>query len=130
MPETHQGTTRVIGEWENFGGWKDFLENYVKLSEVSDLLNAPVGPLLIAKVSDPSGVTDIILKQKKRDEIKTDLKDVKQDLDDQRRAPQEHLGMAAAEKRRCRSTFHSTQARQLAGIARLHVRQTRQRRRI
>jgi hypothetical protein len=72
-----------IGEWENFGGWKDFLEGYVKLSEVSDLLNAPVGPLLISSVSDPSGVKDIILKQSKRDEIKTDLKDVKQDLDDQ-----------------------------------------------
>lgn len=73
----------LLGEWENFGGWKDFLESYVKLSEVSDLLNAPVGPLLISKVSDPSGIKDIILKQSKRDEIKTDIKDVKQDLDDQ-----------------------------------------------
>lgn len=73
----------TTGEWEKFGGWKDFLENYCELSEVSDLLNCPIGPLLIAKVSDPSGVTDIILKQKKRDEIKTDLKDVKRDLDDQ-----------------------------------------------
>ena len=73
-------TTRA---WEKFDGWKDFLEKYVKLSEVSDLLNSPIGPLLIAKVSDPSGVTDIILKQKKRDEIQSDLKDAKRDLDDQ-----------------------------------------------
>lgn len=73
----------TTGDWETFGGWKNFLENYVERSEVGDLLNTPIGPLLIAKVSDPSGISDIILKQKKRDEIKTDLKDVKQDLDDQ-----------------------------------------------
>ena len=73
----------TAGEWEAFAGWKDFLEKYCELSEVSDLLNCPIGPLLIAKVSDPSGVTDIILKQKKRDEIKSDLKDVQRDLDDQ-----------------------------------------------
>ena len=69
--------------WEKFGGWKDFVKDYVALSEVGDLLNSPIGPLLIAKVSDPSGFEDIILKQKKRDEIKTDLQDVKKDLDAQ-----------------------------------------------
>lgn len=73
----------TIGDWEKFAGWKAFLGPYVERAEVKDLLNTPVGPLLIAKVSDPSGVTDIILKQKKRDEIKTDLANVKQDLDDQ-----------------------------------------------
>jgi uncharacterized protein DUF6603 len=73
----------TIGDWEKFGGWKDFLGKFVERPEVGDLLNTPVGPLLIAKVSTPGGVSDIILKQKKRDEIKTDLKDVKQDLDDQ-----------------------------------------------
>ena len=72
-----------IAEWENFGGWKNFLENYCKRSEVSDLLNSPVGPLLIAKVSDESGVKDIILKQSKRDEIKADLGETKKDLDAQ-----------------------------------------------
>lgn len=76
-------TGATTGEWENFAGWKKFLEDYCKLPEVQDLLNAPVGPLLIAKVSDPSGIKDIILKQSKRDEIKTDLKDVKKDLDAQ-----------------------------------------------
>lgn len=73
----------TTGNWEKFGGWKDFLGTYVERAEVKDLLNAPIGPLLMAKVSDPAGVTDIILKQKKRDEIKTDLANVKQDLDDQ-----------------------------------------------
>jgi hypothetical protein len=78
--KVREGTT--TGNWENFGGWKTFLGTYVERTEVSDLLNSPIGPLLIAKVSDPSGIGDIILKQKKRDEIKADLKDFKQDLDD------------------------------------------------
>ena len=78
-----ENSNSFVGEWEPFAGWKDFVEKYVKLSEVADLLNAPIGPLLISTVSDPSGIKDIILKQKKRDEIKTDLKDAAQDLDDQ-----------------------------------------------
>jgi uncharacterized protein DUF6603 len=73
----------TTGNWEKFGGWKDFVKQYVELSEVSDLLNSPIGPLLIAKESDPSGFGDIILKQKKRDEIKSDLKDARKDLDAQ-----------------------------------------------
>jgi hypothetical protein len=69
--------------WENFGEWKEFLESYLELSEVGDLLNSPVGPLLVKSIPDNSGITDIILKQSKRDELKADLKDVKRDLDDQ-----------------------------------------------
>ena len=74
------GTT---GDWEKFTGWKDFVKKYVELSEVSDLLNSPVGPLLISKLPDSAGLGDIFLKQKKRDEIKKDLLDTSQDLKDQ-----------------------------------------------
>ncbi|HKS08098.1 MAG TPA: DUF6603 domain-containing protein, partial [Pyrinomonadaceae bacterium] len=72
-----------VGEWEKFGGWKDFLKDYVDKPGVSDLLNSPIGPLLIAPISDPSGIGDIILKQKKRDEIKSDLGESKRDFEDQ-----------------------------------------------
>jgi uncharacterized protein DUF6603 len=70
------------GVWEKFGGWKDFVEKFCKLSEVGDLLNAPIGPLLLETISNDAGVKDIILKQSKRTEIKTDLKEVKKDLDE------------------------------------------------
>src|SRR5678815_2346072 len=41
-----------------------------------------MGPLLGEKISDGAGVTDIILKQSKRDELKKVPSQVKQDLDD------------------------------------------------
>lgn len=72
-----------IGDWEKFGGWKEFLKDYVEKPGVSDLLNSPIGPLLIAPVSDPSGIGDIILKQKKRDEIKKEFQESNRDLQDQ-----------------------------------------------
>jgi len=69
-------------DWEEFTGWKDFLESYCELAAVGELLNAPIGPLLLEKLSDESGVKDIILKQSKRTEIKTDLKETKKELDE------------------------------------------------
>src|SRR5262249_947104 len=71
-----------VGGWEKFAGWKDFLEKYCQRSDAGDLMNSPIGPLLLEKISDNSGVKDIILKQSKRDEIKTDLANVKKDLDE------------------------------------------------
>jgi hypothetical protein len=69
-------------DWEKFTGWKKFLEEFVGRPAVADLLNAPIGPLLAEKISDNSGVKDIILKQSKRDQIKTDLTKVKKELDE------------------------------------------------
>lgn len=68
--------------WQKFEGWKEFLEKFVERQEVKDLLDAPFGPLLGEKISDGSGVTDLILKQSKRDEIKANLPQFKEDLDD------------------------------------------------
>ncbi len=69
-------------DWEKFEGWKKFLEDYCERPEIGDLLNSPMGPLLAEKISDGSGVTDIILKQSKRDEIKANLPQFKKDLDE------------------------------------------------
>lgn len=68
--------------WQKFDGWKDFLEKFVERQDVKDLLDAPMGPLLGEKISDGSGVTDIILKQSKRDEIKASASQFKEDLND------------------------------------------------
>ena len=53
--------------WQKFEGWKEFLEKFVERQDVKGLLDAPMGPLLGEKISDGSGVTDLILKQSKRD---------------------------------------------------------------
>src|SRR6185503_17459508 len=69
-------------DWQKFDGWKEFLEKFVERQDVKDLLDAPMGPLLGEKISDGSGVTDIILKQSKRKELKASVSQFKEDLDD------------------------------------------------
>jgi hypothetical protein len=76
------GPKSQTSDWQEFTGWKDFLESYCEVAEVGELLNAPIGPLLLEKISDESGVTDIILKQSKLTEIKTDLIETKKELDE------------------------------------------------
>ncbi len=68
-------------DWQKFDGWKDFLEKFVERQDIKDLLDAPMGPLLGEKISDGSGVTDIILKQSKRKEIKASASQFKEELD-------------------------------------------------
>ena len=61
-------------DWLIFKGWQKFCEDFCQEIEGRELLNVPIGPLLLEKISDPAGVTDILLKQKKtRDQIKTDF---------------------------------------------------------
>ncbi len=68
--------------WRAFDDWENFAEAFCESTEGAQLLDGPIGPLLLEKISgDSSGVKDIILKQKKRDEIKSDLRDTKKDLD-------------------------------------------------
>lgn len=68
--------------WQKFDGWKEFLDKFVERQDIKDLLDAPVGPLLGDKISDGSGVTDIIINPAKRAEIKANLPQFKEDLDD------------------------------------------------
>ncbi|HYJ87819.1 MAG TPA: DUF6603 domain-containing protein [Pyrinomonadaceae bacterium] len=69
-------------DWEEFKDWEPFLEEYCARQQVGELLNSPMGPLLAEKISDGSGVTDLILKQSKRDEIKANLPQFKEDVKD------------------------------------------------
>lgn len=68
--------------WETYDNWEKFLNTYCKTWQVADLLNSPIGPLLLEKISDPAGVTDILLKQSKRDDLKKNIQEAGQDLKD------------------------------------------------
>jgi uncharacterized protein DUF6603 len=70
----------IVSGWQKFSGWKQFVTTFSALPECQELLNVPIGPLLLEKVSDPSGIGDIILKQKKRDEIKRELIESKEEF--------------------------------------------------
>jgi hypothetical protein len=69
-------------EWEKFDGWKSVVEKLCASTDGGELLNAPIGPLLLEKVSDSSGIKDIILKKSKRDEIKEEAAEVKEELEE------------------------------------------------
>lgn len=75
-------TDALASAWRQFDGWKEFVEQFCESKEGAELLAVPIGPLLLETISDKSSIKDIILKQSKRDEIKTDLKEVAKDLDD------------------------------------------------
>jgi hypothetical protein len=59
--------------WIAFTGWKKFIETFSETLEGNELLNVPIGPLLLEKISGHSGVKDILLKQDILKEVKTDL---------------------------------------------------------
>ena len=67
-------------EWKKFSGWKKFAEDFCESKEGGELLNVPIGPLLLEKVSEGSAVGDFILKQSKRDEIKKQLIESKKEF--------------------------------------------------
>ena len=62
-----------LSPWQKFSGWKVFCKEFLERTEGKELMTAPIGPLLMGKISDESGFGDIILKQSKRSEIKMDL---------------------------------------------------------
>ena len=69
-------------DWVDFDKWEDFVETFCGSDAGGELLNAPIGPILLEKVSGKDGIKDLILKKSKRAEIKQDLKDVEKELDD------------------------------------------------
>ncbi len=69
--------------WEEFDDWEKFVEKFCERVDGRELLNAPIGPLLLETVDDSSSVKDIILNQSRRDAIKKELsEETKKDLED------------------------------------------------
>lgn len=65
--------------WEEFEDWEEFVEAFLKSSEGTELLNAPVGPLLLETLDDSSGLGDLI---KKGSKIKKETDESKKEFDD------------------------------------------------
>jgi hypothetical protein len=65
--------------WEEFEDWKEFVEALIETPEGTELLNAPVGPLLLETLNDSSGLTDLI---NMRSKLKKDTGESKKELDD------------------------------------------------
>src|SRR5215213_1549981 len=70
----------LTSDWQDFVGWKEFVEPFCTSIEGRELLNVPIGPLLLEKITDPGSVKDIILKQSRRDRIKTELAESQKDF--------------------------------------------------
>lgn len=66
--------------WEKFDDWEKFIKEFCDTPNASELLSAPIGPLLLETVDDDSSIKDIILNKKKRDELKEGWKEAKEDL--------------------------------------------------
>jgi hypothetical protein len=69
-------------DWEKFPDWKIFVEEFCKKDESKELLNAPIGPLLLETVSGDASLKDLILKKSRREAIKKDLAEVEKELTD------------------------------------------------
>ncbi|HKR13831.1 MAG TPA: DUF6603 domain-containing protein [Pyrinomonadaceae bacterium] len=79
---TRETSDSRASTWHPFDDGEAFAEAFCESDEGAELLVAPVGPLLLETVPDNSGIKDIILKQSKRAEIKTDLQEFKKELDE------------------------------------------------
>ncbi len=79
---TREPASTNSSPWESFDDWESLIEEFCGTTDGKELLNAPLGPLLLETVSDNSGITDLILRKSKRDEIKKDLAEVKKELDE------------------------------------------------
>jgi hypothetical protein len=77
--EVHKREMALDSKWEKFGDWKSFVKDVCERVEGRELLNAPIGPLLLEKVSDSSGIKDII---KKREKLEEEKEEVIKDLDE------------------------------------------------
>jgi hypothetical protein len=68
-----ENTQSPTSGWQEFKRWKEFTEPFCESIEGRELLNVPIGPLLLEKIDNPASIKDIILKQSKRDKIKAEL---------------------------------------------------------
>lgn len=47
-------------KWGPFKEWEKFVEEFCKTTDGGELLNAPVGPILLETISNSSSVKDIL----------------------------------------------------------------------
>lgn len=67
-------------EWKEFKDWNEFVEKFCELTDGKELLNAPIGPLLLETVNDTSSLKDILKSQ--RGAIKKDMEEADKELDE------------------------------------------------
>ena len=65
-------------DWKKFENWKDFVKAFCSSTDGGELLDAPIGPILLGKISDPSGIKDIL--KSKRTKIKEDFESAKDEM--------------------------------------------------
>ncbi|PYP89036.1 MAG: hypothetical protein DMF61_04900 [Blastocatellia bacterium AA13] len=70
--------------WETFDDWPEFVTQFCEWPEGSALLNAPVGPLLLEKISDTSGIKDILVWREPSREQKEESEETKKELNEAR----------------------------------------------
>lgn len=67
-------------EWRKFKDWREFVEEFCQSTDGGELLNAPIGPLLLETINDTSSIKDILKSQ--RGAIKKDLEEADKELDE------------------------------------------------
>jgi hypothetical protein len=67
-------------KWEEFKDWKKFVADFCDTTDGNELMNAPIGPLLLETVSNSSGIKDIL--KSHRGDIKKDLEETKAALEE------------------------------------------------
>lgn len=67
-------------KWQVFKDWKKFVDDFCKSTDGNELMNAPIGPLLLETVSNSSGIKDIL--KSHRGEIKKDIEETKKELEE------------------------------------------------
>ncbi len=65
-------------EWEEFKDWKGFVKKVCASKDGKELLNAPIGPILLETMNDESSIKDIL--KSKRPKVKEDFTKVKDEL--------------------------------------------------
>jgi hypothetical protein len=69
-----ESAQHLPSEWHRFNEWGKFSEEFCETLEGRELLNVPIGPLLMEKIDDPTSIKDMFLGEKEvREEIKEDL---------------------------------------------------------
>src|SRR2546423_8321495 len=67
-------------EWKEFKDWRPFVEEFCKSTDGGELLNAPIGPLLLETVNNTSSLKDIL--KSHRGAIKKDMEEADKELDE------------------------------------------------